>query len=301
MVFWFCVYRLFNQQMSLSEYTDEVELVKYHPEQDLSCSDTEDGCTASVKVKRKRRRRKRGAKKSDSTTLFSAASILSSAAKESIESSPSSFATNEGGAGRKMSALELDDIIEEEENAQVLTSTTGTPGSLDSSQSLWELGTIEADEDEILSFDRLTPRPIIRSLRMQSAASTEDVDSLTAGIEALMQSIPSLSGKDMRRMCLGSSQPRSNRLCIDNVPRVDFSAISGFFGSVSSHLVDTVEVIRNRLIEAQFAQPESVAHVLASLDTRSGPPGVIPSSSIPVVNRRQRRAIEREQNVYRNT
>jgi hypothetical protein len=200
-----------------------------------------------------------------------------------------------------MSSLELDeDIINEcDQGHVVLTSTTGTPGSLDSSRSLWELGTFDADEDEILSLGVVTPRPIISSIRMQSLNTDiedkkmSDLDSLTQGIDSLLQSIPSLSGKgrDLSRLCLGSRDaplPVSNRMCIENVPRIDFSMVWDMFDSIKQQ----VGSLGARLIEAQFAQPESVSNVLESLEVREE--GIIPSSSVPVLNRRQRRAMEQK-------
>ena len=278
---------------------DDLELVQYHPEEDESCSEHD------TVNRRRRRRRKRGGKKKTETPTVTAADILCRAATECIESSPSSFVS--GINGRKMSALELDEDLICEPAHQVLTSTTGTPGSLDSSRSLWELGTIDADEDEILSLGVVTPRPIISSIRMQSLdtefTDNNDLDSLTKGIDSLLQSIPSLSGKgrDLSRLCLGgceSRRPASNRMCIDNVPRIDFSAVTDFFGS----LRDQVGSLGAKLIESQFAQPEAVSSILQSLstqrpsETKDEPreEGIIPSSSIPVLNRRQRRAIEQK-------
>ena len=281
-----------------------LQLVDFHPLQDDSCSESD---PITAKAKRKRRRRKRSGRKS--SNLMNASDILSRAAAiETVESSPSSFmSTGDISGGRKMSALELDDIVEadEEDAARLFTSTTGTPGSLDSSRSLWELGTIEADEDDILS----TPRPIISSIRMQSLETDPpiDVESLNLSIDSLLKSIPSLAGKNLPRMCVGSlsecsSRPESshNRLCIGVAPKIDVSAIGGFITSLTSSVSQTLDQLSCKLIETGFAKPASVASLLSSLDSSSREKeGIIPSSSIPIVNRKQRRVIEQSgKNVY---
>lgn len=252
---------------------DDVELVEY-------VSETE----SDAKQKRRRRRRRRSSKQ---PALLSAAEILSLAAKEGVESSPSSFMTDEGTSGRKMSALELDKILEEEET-QGFTSTTLTPGSMDSSRSLWELGTIDAEEDSVFT------RPVVASQRMQN------VDQLTAGIESVLNSIPAIpsaTADGFRRMCLPAQEPRSNRLCIDNVPKIDISPLTSFLWSVKDHVVASVDSLTAAVMESRFAQPDGVSAVLASLQRAPvRQEGGIPMGSVPILNRKQRRAAER--NVY---
>jgi hypothetical protein len=280
----------------------DLKLVDFHPLQDESSSDTD---LAATKSKRKRRRRKRGGKKA--CDLMNASDILSRvAATQTVESSPSSFmSTGDTSGGRKMSALELDEIVDDEDATRLFASTTGTPGSLDSSRSLWELGTIEADEDDLLS----TPRPIISSIRMQSLETDPpiDVESLNLSIDSLLKSIPSFSGKDISRMCVGSlsecsrrPDASSNRLCIGGgAPKIDVGAIGCLLASISSSISKTLDQLSSKLIETGFAKPETVGHLLNSLDTTNNEDGIIPSSSIPVVNRRQRRVIEQSaKNVY---
>ena len=254
---------------------EDVELVEY-PGSDVDSNKEE------LRTKRRRRRTRKRPSKSVSieTGLMSAAEILSRAAKDNnIESSPSSVVTDSGG--RKLSALDLDKIVESEE----VTCTTETPGSLDSSRSLWELGTYMEDET-------FTPTIKFPSSRLSSPLSKSSVDDLTAGIDSILESLPkSLSGAkaDMRRLCVPSSNhARSNRLCIDKVPRVDISPVTDFFASVSNHFSETFERISNALVESSWTQPDGVSRVLGSLSA----PGHIPNSSIPLVNRRQRRAVE---------
>ena len=244
---------------------EDVELVEYA------------GSDRESKTRRRRRRMRKRVSKSVSPNegLMTAAEILSRAAKDNnVESSPSSVFTD--GAGRKLSALDLDKIVESEE----VTCTTETPGSLDSSRSLWELGTFL--EDETFAPTRQLTSPL----------SKTSLDDITAGIDSILESLPkNLSGAkvDMRRLCVPSSnQRRSNRLCIDNVPRVDISPVTDFFSSVSSHVSETFERISNAFVDASWTQPDSVSRVLTSLSA----PGYIPNNSIPLVNRRQRRAVE---------
>lgn len=114
----------------------------------------------------RRRRRRRRAKKSEdqpADVSLSASGVLSAAALGAgdlgdVESSPASSVTLSPRV-RKMSTLELDDISEEPAH---MTSSTWTPGSLDSSRSVWELGSIEADEDEILSLREFSKSPVDR-------------------------------------------------------------------------------------------------------------------------------------------
>ena len=254
---------------------DDVELIELAPD---SCA------------RRRRRRRRKGRKAASGSpsnknySLISAANILSSAAREDglynneAPSSPSSFAGRKGG--RKMSALELD---VGEEFHHLASCSTGTPGSLDSSKSLWELGTVEAEEDEIL----LTPQI---SARRQSSGAP-DVNQITAGIDEILRSIPTKFGKsDLSRLCVPKQQ--SNRLCIDSVPRGSdlFSGITSLFESVKSTVSESFDALASKLLLAE--PPQEVALVLQSLSKREES-GIIPSSSVPALNRRQRRTLQR--------
>lgn len=280
----------------------DVELVEF--------PDTDSGCEDNSNRIKSRRRRRRGKKsktganceQKGESSLMSAAEILSRAAQaDTIESSPSSVISEP--SGRKLSALDLDKIVEGEE----VTCTTGTPGSLDSSRSLWELGTIGDEEMDLLfpTSDGGTRRPMMSfSSRMLSPPHTptnaSSVSDITSGIDAILSSLPkSLSGSsaEIRRLCLPSSnnterRNRSNRLCIDNVPRVDITPLADFFGSVSSSMSDVMEKITVALAESAWAQPEGVARILGSLPSKSSTSSGIPNSNIPLVNRKQRRAVE---------
>ena len=255
---------------------DDVELIELAPDSG---------------ARRRRRRRRKGRKagsvspSNKNYSLISAANILSSAAREDglynneAPSSPSSFAGRKGG--RKMSALELD---VGEEFHHLASCSTGTPGSLDSSRSLWELGTVEADEDEIL----LSPQI---SARRQSSGAP-DVNKITAGIDEILRSIPAKFGKsDLSRLCVPKQQ--SNRLCIDSVPRGSydlFSGITSFFETVKSSVSESFDTLASKLLLAE--PPREVALVLQSLSKREES-GIIPSSSVPALNRRQRRTLQR--------
>lgn len=254
---------------------DDVELIELPPDSG---------------ARRRRRRRRKGGKASSASasekncSLISAVEILSSAARDDglyneAPSSPSSFAGRKGG--RKMSALELD---VGDEFHHLASCSTGTPGSMDSSRSLWELGTVEADEDEIL----LSPQ--ISARRLSSGAP--DVNQITAGIDEILRSIPSKFGKsDLSRLCVPKRQ--SNRLCIDSVPRGTddfFSQISSLFESVKSTVSESFDALASKLLLAQ--PPQEVARVLQSLGKQEDN-GIIPSSSVPALNRRQRRILQR--------
>jgi hypothetical protein len=242
---------------------DDVELVEFGPSEE----------SESSAKPRSRRRKRRGRKRSK---IITAAEILSRAAKDVVESSPSSVVSEP--AGRKLSALDLDKIVESED-------TTVTPASLDSSRSLWELGTIY-DED----FD--TPS-------LKSPLSKSSLDDLTAGIDTILNSLPkrmTSSGVNIGRLCV-PQQPRaaSNRLCIDNVPRVvDLQPVADFFGSVSSQFSDAMDRITAALVDSSWAKPEGLERVLSSLTRTKGEKssGLVSPQSIPLVNRRQRRAVE---------
>ncbi len=256
---------------------EDVELVEYPGSDFEKCDSITRGET---KTRRRRKRTRKRPSKSipQESGLMTAAEILSRAAKDvNLESSPSSV--NSDPAGRKLSALDLDKIIETEE----ITCTTGTPGSLDSSRSLWELGTYLEEE---------TFTPPVKFPPITSPINRTSVDDLTAGIDSILDSLPkSLGGGkvDFRRLCVPSTnQPRSNRLCIDNVPRVDITPVADFFASVSCHFSETFDRISNALVESSWTQPEGVGKVLGSLKSSGG----IPDNSIPLVNRRQRRAVE---------
>ena len=223
--------------------------------------------------KRRRRRRKRSSKSASlnsSVSLMSASEILARAAKDGyIESSPSSLAQK---GGRKLSAL---DLTEDEPH---FTSTTGTPGSLDSSRSLWELGTVEADEDEILS----ATRPVIMSRRMQSLE--QDVDQITSSIDQILRSLPDkITGSDLGRMCLPASCGKS----MENAPQVDLSGISNFFDRIRVSVSESIEALTANLLDSKLAQPEGVETVMEALQE-----GVIPSATVPALNRRQRRTLQ---------
>lgn len=249
--------------------------------------------------RRRPRRRKRGLKKGKEEESVlrasSAVEILTRIARDSVESSPSSF---EGGMeGRKMSALELDDIIEESESQ--LHISTATPGSLDSSLSVWELGSIEGAEDELLRFET---RPIIHSARMQpfsieedvpkKQSSLKDIGQITAGIEAAMVDMAKgckIVATSTNRLCL-PLRPQSNRLCM-SVP--ENHPVLEFFGSLKTSVASSVQYMSEKLVEAQFALPSSMASVLASLETHTTSSSAPPSScSMPILNRRQRRLVE---------
>jgi hypothetical protein len=287
--------------MAFAKHGD-VELIEF-PENEGNCD--------SIADKSKSRRRRRRGKKSKADTvtdlkceqsLMSAAEILSRAAKaETIESSPSSVISEP--SGRKLSALDLDKIVEGEE----VTCTTGTPGSLDSSRSLWELGTIGDEEMDLLfpTSDGGARRPSMSfSSRILSPPHTPTnpsyVSDITSGIDSILSTLPkSLTGStaEIRRLCLPSSnnpgsRNRSNRLCIDNVPRVDITPLADFFGSVSSSMADVMDRITGALAESTWAQPEGVVRILGSLPSTKSKSSGIPNSSIPLVNRKQRRAVE---------
>jgi hypothetical protein len=243
---------------------EDVELVEFAP--------SDEATQGSIKPRRRRKRGRKQNKRSDQP-LMSAAEILSRAAHQNIESSPSSVISEP--CGRKLSSLELDQIVETDE----VVCTTGTPGSLDSSRSLWELGTV-ADEDMDLLFNS--------SSRSESQPSC--VSDITANIDALLSAIPrnlSNSSADLKRLCIPSRPiDQRNRLCIGNAPKVDLSPLTEFFGSVSSSLSQVVEQIAGVVAESSWGQPEKLKRVMGSLSKG------IPNSSIPLVNRRQRRAVE---------
>lgn len=245
-----------------------------HEEELVELLETETDEGQQKSRRRRRRRRKRAVVKN---SLMSASDILSRAAKDDgVESSPSSL-----GA-----ALEL----EGEEAC-----TTGTPGSMDSSRSLWELGTVEAEEDEILSVSsgsKAGGRPVITSRRMQSLEVEQDVDRLTMGIDEILRSLPS-SSELKNRLCVPSS--KSNRLCIDNVPRMDLTGISNIFEIIKTTVSESLEAVAGKLIETKLAQPEGLDFVLQSIDKAdSSAEGIIPSSSVPALNRRQRRILSKD-------
>lgn len=245
-------------------------------------------------VHRRRRRRRRQSKKLVAETV-SASGILSAAALSAgdlgdIESSPASSVCPSSPADRKMSSLELDDISEEPAH---MTSSTWTPGSLDSSRSVWELGSIEADEDEILS---MSMSPVIPSLRMlqsmeevsSSSTPSSSISSITAQIESILGSLKS----DTRRLCVPVDQ--SNRLCID--PSIVPPQVREWFTSAKlswDRFSDTI---------AAAMQPDNVDTLVANLisdrsDPRTIPstsPTLVPQSRVPIINRKQRRAYDQQ-------
>ncbi len=229
-------------------------------------------------IQRRRRRRRRSKKQGDSTTetAMSASGVLAAAALD-FGSSPASSAPV-SPKGRKMSSLELDDISDEPAH---MTSSTWTPGSLDSSRSLWELGSIEADEDEILSLREFSMSPVIPSLRMlqgledPASPKTSSISSITAQIESILGSLKSDGQTRMNRLCV----PRdvSNRLCVD--PSFVPPQVRDWFDSMGSAWDMFSETVAGAL------QPESVQALVTKL--ASSP---VPKERVPIINRRQRRA-----------
>ena len=263
--------------------------------QDVELVEFESDGSGSNEVKRHHRRRRRRGKKQTKagTMIMTAAEILSRAAKDAtIESSPSSVFTEPNG--RKLSALDLDKIVESEE----ITCTTETPGSLDSSLSLWELGTVVDEEiagsmsSSFAATNQVTP-----------PQKTVLVDDITAGIDSILNSLPKSIGgakADLRRLCIPQrcqTSSGNNRLCIGSAPKVvvdQLEPVRDFIGSVSRNFSETLDRITAALVDSSWVQPEGATGILSSLaPSRKDDENLsIPLQSIPLINRRQRRAVE---------
>ena len=222
-----------------------------------------------VAVKRHRRRR-RGKKH-----FVNAAEILSKIAREELSdiiSSPES------------SPLELDgDFLSD--LSQLPPTVSTTPGSLDSSLSVWELGEDDIDstlKPQIHSFDTVL-QPHIHAFSIDDAshgkAQTNRINELTQGIESVLADLKKTT-HDFSRTCV------SSRLC---VPRLEATTQSTPFASILQTIQESYEYVSDKLIDVQFALPTSVGSVLATLSTKP----VVPTQSteIPILNRKQRRIV----------
>jgi hypothetical protein len=249
-------------------------------------------------IKRKRRRRKRSKRGDDPVveSIPSAGHVLSAAARQAmdfdVESSPAS-SFPDSPRDRKMSALTLDDISEE----HIHTSSTWTPGSVDSSRSLWELGSIEADEDEILSLRDFSKSPVIPSLRMLQSASFEEDDEappqsladLTARIESILGTIGHNGRTHLSRLCVPQSTTSAPpRLCID--PSFVSPSVRQWLGRVQTSLGAFSDTVGELIAAA--TQPDGLSAVMKNLG-ESQPTNVVCENRTPVINRRQRREFEK--------
>ena len=232
----------------------------------MSESEVELDCEESQS--RRRRRRKRGAKKKSGFSIFSDQLISSNGP---VSSPASSFVSE-----RKMSSLELENL-EDSMSTALADSPPGmsqiTPGSVVSSQSMWELGSY----DEEVVPDSTQSRPIIRS-PMMLLATTEDrgnkVDEIVAGIESVLGSIQSVAGSSFSRLCVPSSD---RRLCVPS--RSNSDGLFEVFEKVKQSVSNSVDEILSKM-----NPPEKFGQVLNGLDREV-------EMTVPVLNRRQKRSI----------
>ena len=233
---------------------------------------------------RRRRRRKRGTKKKTGFGIFSDQLISSSTIPGGgpVSSPASSFASDNTVIGeRKMSCLELENF--EDSMSTTLADTPPgmsqiTPGSVVSSQSMWELGSYDEEVTE-----EPTTRPIIRSPMMMLASSESDhnsVDEIVAGIESVLVKIHSVAGTSFSRLCVPSEQ---RRLCVPSRPISD----GGFF-EVLERVKQSVSNSLDEIL-SKMNPPENVEQVLNGLESRRRQNEV--EMTVPVLNRRQKRSI----------
>jgi hypothetical protein len=254
-----------------------------------------------------------------------ASNILSIKASQAIPSPISSFADIpvSGGdevAGRKMSALELDDTAAEiDANGVGGMTTTNTPGSLDSSRSMWDLGSAYDPNESASPRQPLSPlgtsREIIQSRLMRSStfdveepsrcsqapvAAMSELDKIMFGIESVLDSIGKselVSKKTVGvtcRLCIPTLGDKDRpRLC--GIPQPDrMENLSESLNQFGESVGDSIQSIWNSLVDKGYLKPpEMIGELLGAIrppTLSSSSNRGIPLQSVPILNRRQRRA-----------